>query len=60
MKANPNVRECAKLNGVKHWQIANHLGVSEQTFMRWLRLPLSAEKEERILMAIAAIVKEGC
>lgn len=60
MKANQTTREAAKKKGVKHWQIAMHLGVSEQTLMRWLRAPLSAEREKAVLEAIDAITKEGC
>lgn len=55
MKANQNIRKCAKMAGVKHWEIAHHLGVSEQTLLRWLRLPLASEKEERILRAIVEL-----
>lgn len=58
MKANPTVREAAKRNGVKHWQIAQRLGISEPTIMRWLRVPLSAEREKMIMEAIEAIAKE--
>lgn len=60
MKANQTIREAAKRKGIKHWQIAIALGISEQTFMRWLRIPLSAEKEQIILNAINAITKEEC
>lgn len=59
MKANCKVRETAKKNGVKHWQIASRLGVSEQTLMRWLRVPLSLEKEAAIMATIDEIAKEG-
>lgn len=58
MKENKKVREAAKVNGVKHWQIAAKLGISEQTIMRWLRMPLSHEKELAILKAIEVIAKE--
>lgn len=58
MKANQSVREVAKKYGVKHWQIAEYLGISEQTIMRWLRLPLSSEREKAIIQAIEAIAKE--
>lgn len=58
MKANQAVRETAKKNGVKHWQIAMHMGVSEQTILRWLRGPLSTEREKAIMEAIEAIAKE--
>lgn len=59
MKANQAVREVAKSKGVKHWQIAEHLGISEPTIMRWLRTPLSVEKEKNIMKAIEEIAKEG-
>lgn len=59
MKANQTIREIAKRKGVKHWQIAEYLGISEPTIMRWLRVPLSAERERTITEAIEAIAKEG-
>lgn len=59
MKENQTVREAAKQNGVKHWQIAEHLGISEPTIMRWLRIPLSPEREKAVLKAIEEIAKEG-
>ncbi len=58
MKANQTVREAAKAKGVKHWQIANYLGISEPTIMRWLRVPLPPEKEKIIMEAIEALAKE--
>ena len=58
MKENHVIREAARKNGVKHWQIAMRLGISEQTIMRWLRAPLSPDKEKAILEAIEAIAKE--
>lgn len=60
MKANQAIREAAKAAGVRHWKIAEFLGVSEPTIMRWLRAPLSPEKEKVILEAIDALKKEGC
>lgn len=59
MKENQTVREAAKRKGVKHWQIAEHLGISEPTIMRWLRIPLSPEREKAVLEAIEEIAKEG-
>lgn len=58
MKSNQTIRESAKKNGVKHWEIAQHLGISEPTIMRWLRVPLSPEREMAIMNAIEAIAKE--
>lgn len=57
MTANQMVRDAAKRNGVKHWQIAEYLGISEPTIVRWLRIPLSPEKEQAILKAIEALAK---
>lgn len=52
MAANNEIREKAKRAGVKHWQIAIQLGVSEQTLVRWLRTPLDESKAQRITEAI--------
>lgn len=59
MKRNETVREAARSKGVKHWQIAERIGISEQTIMRWLRTTLPPEREKTILEAIDAIAKEG-
>lgn len=59
MKANQTIRNAAKMHGVKHWKIAEYLGISEPTIMRWLRTPLSAEKEKAVMEAIEALAKEG-
>ena len=59
MKANQTIRAEAKRKGVKHWQIAEYLGISEPTIMRWLRVPLSPEKEKAVMEAIEALAKEG-
>lgn len=52
MTANNEIREKARSAGVKHWQIANAIGVSEQTLVRWLRTPLDECKRQRINAAI--------
>ena len=59
MKANQTIREAAKRKGVKHWQIAEHLGISEPTIVRWLRVPLSPERKKAIMEAIEVLAKEG-
>lgn len=56
--ANALIRQEAKLAGVKHWEIALHLGVSEQTLVRWLRTPLNATKEQQIRNAIKQLSTE--
>ena len=62
MKINCEVRDTAKREGVRHWEIAARLGISEQTLVRWLRMPLPNEKTAEIIRVIAEIAaqKEGC
>ncbi len=59
MKANQEIREKAQMSHIALWQIAHHIGVSEPTMIRWLRIPLSAEREQRIMDAISALEKEA-
>jgi hypothetical protein len=39
--------------------VALQLGVSEQTLVRWLRVPLAKDKEDAIRAALKQIAKEG-
>lgn len=57
-KENEHVRKAARAAGVPLWAVAREIGVSEPTLMRWLRVPLPAEKEQRFLSAIAKIEQE--
>lgn len=57
MKSNERLRHIAKENKVFLWEIGMQLGVTEMTVIRWLRAPLSSEKEQAILSAIQAISK---
>ena len=59
MIANKSIREFIESNGVKHWQVAHKLGVSEQTLVRWLRVPIAQDKEDAIRVAVSEIAKEG-
>lgn len=54
-KANQDIRSIAKANNIFLWQICDFLGVSEPTMTRWLRKPLSADKEQQILQAIEVL-----
>ena len=56
---NEKVRRLAAANSIRHWQIAQFLGVTEPTMTRWLRYPLPAEKEAKIRAAIKEIAGEG-
>ena len=59
MKENQAVRKAAKSAGVPLWKVAAAIGVSEPTIIRWLRVPLPAEREASILSAIASLEKEA-
>lgn len=59
VKENQSVRTAAKAAGVPLWKCALRMGISEPTLIRWLRVPLSKEKETRIMEAIAALEQEA-
>lgn len=58
MKPNELIRKSARIAGVPLWKVANAVGISEPTLCRWLRFPLSPEKETRILAAIKSLSDE--
>lgn len=58
MKENQKVRKAARVAGIPLWKVAAAIGVSEPTFMRWMRFPLPEEKEARIMEAISTLEQE--
>ena len=55
---NTHIRKAARVAEVPLWRIALEIGVSEPTLTRWLRVPLSAEREAKIMQAINNLSKE--
>ena len=55
--ANKIVREELKSRGVRHWELAHELGVSEQTLVRWLRFELDDDRQLDMLMKVETIAK---
>ena len=49
---NKTIKEAIKNAHLFQWQVADKLGVSEQTLIRWLRKEVSSEKETEILKVI--------
>ena len=49
---NQEIKKMIKEAGTKQWKVADALGVSEGTLLRWLRFELSEEKKALILEAI--------
>ena len=56
-KANTIIRDELKARGVRHWELAHELGVSEQTLVRWLRFELDEDKQLDMLEKIESIAK---
>lgn len=53
-KENAKIREDMKQRGVSQWEVAAQLHISENTLNRWLRMPLSKEREDDVQRAIVA------
>lgn len=58
MRANLDIRAAAKGAGVKLWEIADHLKISEPSITRKLRHELPQAEKERIFSIIEEIAKE--
>jgi hypothetical protein len=56
--SNMDIREAIKNAGVTHWQVADELGKSKDTFSVWLRKPLEGKRRMEILKAIELAKKE--
>ena len=54
-QANIDLRNMLKKSGVRMWQIADYLQISEASFTRLMRHELSEDEKERIMKAIRNI-----
>lgn len=52
---NALVRSAMAEAGIRHWQLANQLGVSRVTLQDRLRYELTKEERQKILTAITAL-----
>lgn len=55
---NKAIKDAARIQGVKLWEIAERLGICDTTFSRKLRRQLQPEETERILAIIEEISAE--
>lgn len=55
---NLDIRQAIKSSGLKQYEVAKLLNISEFTFVRHLRYELSQEDKDRILKIIKENVKE--
>lgn len=58
MRANLDIRAAAKSAGVKLWEIADKLGITDSHFSRKLRHELPQAEKDRIFSIIEEIAKE--
>lgn len=56
--ANREFRLFARGHGVPLWRLAQAVGVGEATLTRWLRVPLSTEREEQLREVVLCIAGE--
>lgn len=54
---NVEVRAAYMTHGIRQWELAGELGLSETHFSRKLRYELPPEEKERILAAIEKLAK---
>ena len=57
-RQNESVRKAARVAGIPLWAVAAKIKVSEPALTRWMRVPLPADKEQRIMEAIAELAQE--
>lgn len=52
---NRDIRQALKNSGIKHWQAAAAMGISEATMVRRLRQELPEEEKARIFQIIKVL-----
>ena len=57
--ANIALRKKILSKGLKHYEIAKHIGISPGTFSIWMRSELPPEKKKLINQAITEMTEEG-
>ena len=58
MKSNQDIRDYLKTRRIKLYEVANRIGVSEVTLIRWMRTPLTEAHRKKVIEAIHEIVNE--
>lgn len=53
---NEDVRAKIKAARLYNWEIAQQLSISDATFIRWMRRPLTGEKYRLIMTAIDVLI----
>lgn len=56
--ANTDIRDAAKNAGIKLWQVADKLGLTDCAFSRKLRRELPHEEKTKVLLIIKELAQE--
>ena len=59
LKANEDVRRFIRAHDVRTYEVARHLGVHENTLLRWLRDELPEDRKEMIKIAVTEVAEEN-
>ena len=59
MQKNKDIRIAANASGVKLWEIAEALSITDSTFSRKLRKELKHEEKQKIFAIIEQLSREG-
>lgn len=57
-QTNADIRKLMSENVVRHWELAEKLGLSESTVSKMFRHELDAKTKAKILEAVKAIIEE--
>ena len=52
---NQDLKDEMRIAGVRQWEVAEAMGVSEMTLVKWMRFELPEDKRQRVLQAIEQI-----
>ena len=55
---NEDLRNEIRIANVKQWEVADAIGISEMTMVKWLRKELSPDKKAMVRDGIAAVRKK--
>lgn len=58
MKANQEIRDRILMNRLRHWEVAEQVGITDATISRWLRTPLREDRQKRVELAIDELLLE--
>jgi hypothetical protein len=58
--SNQDIKIKIVASGLMKWQIADAINIADTTFSKWLRKPLSEEREKLVLDAIEKLTQRVC